>query len=77
MLATAMSGFTPVQVVRETVAATPSDPAEPLAIAGPAVAAEPSPGVLELDLPCGTRIRANPGADAELLRVALAALTRR
>lgn len=59
MLATAVLGFTPVQVVPETMAVTPFAPAEPLAIAGSAAAMEPSPGVLELNLLCGTRIRPN------------------
>lgn len=76
MLATAVSGFTPVQMAPESMAA-PSAPVEALAIAGPAVAVEPLPVGIEVDLPCGARIRACHGADAELLRVALATLTRR
>lgn len=77
MLATAMSGFAPMPMVPETMAPPPSAAAKPLAIAGPADAVASLPGVLELEPPCGTCIRANRDADAELLRGALVTLSRR
>jgi transposase len=67
MLATAMAGFVPVQVVAETPSVEAlAPPAEPAAAA--------APGAIEITLPSGASIRVTGRADAATLRAVLAEL---
>jgi transposase len=67
MLATAMSGFTPVEVVRDA-----------LQLSAPAPRSEPATadaaGMIEIVLPSGASIRVTGGADAAVLRMVLVEL---
>jgi len=67
MLATAMAGFAPVEVVAETLA-----PA--LAAPLPAPAAAETTGSLDVVLPSGASIRVTGAVDAAMLRMVLAEL---
>jgi transposase len=66
MLATAMSGFVPVEVVPET-------PRVEAAVSAPATTTE-TPGVIEVALPSGTTVRVIGRVDAAALRGVLAEL---
>ena len=66
MLATAMAGFAPVEVVPEAQAALPAPPAGP--------AATEAAGSLEIVLPSGASIRVAGAVDAATLRMVLAEL---
>ena len=72
MLATAMAGFMPVEVVSEPAASLPS----PTSTAAAALEAGSLrlDAVLEVDLGSGARVRVGNGADAKLLRNVFAAL---
>lgn len=65
MLATAMSGFVPVEVVPEAPRLPPPEVAQSPDNCGP-------PGVIEITLPSGASIRITGSADAATLRVVLA-----
>jgi transposase len=65
MLATAMAGFVPVEVVAEA----PQLSAPLLTEAPPSTA---TPGMIEITLPSGASIRISGGADAATLRLVLA-----
>lgn len=67
MLATAMAGFMPVEVVPEAPQLPPSGLAQP-----PDSGA--APGVIEITLPSGASIRITGCADAATLRVVLAGM---
>lgn len=67
MLATAMAGFMPVEVVPEAPQLPPPDPAQ-----SPDSGA--APGVIEIALPSGASIRITGCADAATLRVVLAGM---
>ncbi len=67
MLATAMSGFVPVDVVPEAPRLEPPPPAA-------APAAPEAPGTIEIGLPSGTTVRVSGRTDPGLLRVVLAEL---
>ena len=67
MLASAMSGFAPVEVVADA----PQLSAPPL----PSLAvASDAPGTIEIVLPSGASVRVTGGADAAVLRMVLAEL---
>jgi transposase len=67
MLATAMSGFAPVDVVPDAPQlSAPTASAEPASPRGP--------GEIEIVLPSGASIRVTGGADAAVLRMVLAEL---
>ena len=70
MLATAMAGFMPVEVVPEAPQLPPPDPAQ-----SPDSGA--APGVIEIALPSGASIRITGCADAATLRVVLAGMSGR
>jgi hypothetical protein len=67
MLATAMSGFAPVEVI-------PEAPPLPVAMPSSLPAAADAPGTIEIVLPTGASIRVTGGADAAVLRLVLAEL---
>lgn len=67
MLATAMSGFVPVEVVPEAPQLPPPDPTMLPDSCAP-------PGVIEITLPSGASIRITGCADASTLRVVLAGM---
>ena len=67
MLATAMAGFVPVEVVPEaTQVPSPMLTEAPISTA--------APGMIEITLPSGASIRISGGADAATLRLVLAEL---
>jgi transposase len=78
MLATAMAGFMPVEVVSEpTAPRVPSSAPTAASASGGGLAEAGSAkldAVLEVDLSSGTRVRVGNGADAKLLRSVFAAL---
>ena len=67
MLATAMSGFVPVDVVPEAPRLEPPPPAA-------APAAPEAPGTIEIGLPSGATVRVSGRIDPGLLRAVLAEL---
>ena len=67
MLATAMSGFVPVDVVPEAPRLEPPPPAV-------APAAPEAPGTIEIGLPSGATVRVSGRVDPGLLRAVLAEL---
>jgi transposase len=67
--------FVPVQVAPETPSAAAS-PAEPLASA-PGTLVEPAPGVIEIELPRGGRVRITGAAEPATVAAALRALVGR
>ena len=67
MLATAMSGFVPVDVVPEAPRLEPPPPAA-------APAASETPGTIEIGLPSGATVRVSGRIDPGLLRAVLAEL---
>ncbi len=67
MLATAMSGFVPVDVVPEAQRPEPPPPAA-------APAAPEAPGTIEIGLPSGATIRVSGRVDPGMLRAVLAEL---
>jgi transposase len=65
MLATAMSGFAPVEIVPDApLLSAPTPSAEPAALK--------TPGEIEIVLPSGASIRVTGGADTAVLRMVLA-----
>jgi transposase len=70
MLATAMSGFAPVEVVPDAPQlSAPAPSSEPAAVE--------ASGTIEIVLPSGASIRVTVGADVAVLRMVLAELGRR
>ena len=72
MLATAMSGFVPVDVVPEVVVPEVPRLEAPPAAAGPTP--EVAPGTVEVVLPSGTTVRISGRVDPGMLRAVLAEL---